>query len=202
MTIFFMVTLNHFRFPINEIALTYTSVSSVGAGEFAIESLSSRLETDDRGPSRQCLAVFSMSNNKLYVGNLPFNVTEPDLQDLFGQAGTVNDVLLVQDKFTGKSRGFAFVTMSSDNEAQSAIEQFHGKAVEGRPLTVNIARPREERSGGGGGGGGGRSFERRGGGGGGGGGGYGGGGGGGGYGGERRGGGGGGGRDRDRGGRY
>ena len=125
-----------------------------------------------------------MSNNKLYVGNLPFNVTEPDLQDLFGQAGTVSDVLLVQDKFTGKSRGFAFVTMSSDSEALSAIEQFHGKALEGRPLTVNIARPREERSGGGGGGG--RSFERRGGGGGG----YGGGGG------DRRGGG------RDRGGRY
>jgi len=122
-----------------------------------------------------------MSNNKLYVGNLPFNVTEPDLQDLFGQAGTVSDVMLVQDKFTGKSRGFAFVTMSSDNEAQSAIEQFHGKALEGRPLTVNIARPREERSGGGGGGG--RSFERRGGGGG--------------YGGDRRGGG-----NRDRGGRY
>ncbi|MEI6350813.1 MAG: RNA-binding protein [Verrucomicrobiota bacterium] len=123
-------------------------------------------------------------NNKLYVGNLPFNVTEPDLQDLFGQAGSVSDVLLVQDKFTGKSRGFAFVTMGTETEALSAIEQFHGKALEGRPLTVNIARPREERSGGGGGGGG-RSFERRGGGGGGGGG----------YG-ERRGGGGGGGRDR------
>ena len=134
-------------------------------------------------------------NNKLYVGNLPFNVTEPDLQDLFGQAGTVSDVMLVQDKFTGKSRGFAFVTMSSEGEAQNAIEQFHGKALEGRPLTVNIARPREERSGGGGGGGGGRSFERRSSSGGGGG--YGGGGG------ERRGGGGGG-RDRggDRGGRY
>jgi len=130
-------------------------------------------------------------NNKLYVGNLPFNVTEPDLQDLFGQAGTVSDVMLVQDKFTGKSRGFAFVTMSTEGEAQTAIEQFHGKALEGRPLTVNIARPREERSGGGGGGG--RSFERRSSGGGG----YGGGGG------ERRGGGGGG-RDRggDRGGRY
>lgn len=149
--------------------------------------VSSRLETDDRGPSPQCLAVkvsVSMSNNKLYVGNLPFNVTEPDLQDLFGQAGTVSDVLLVQDKFTGKSRGFAFVTMSSEGEAQSAIEQFHGKALEGRPLTVNVARPREERAPGAG-----RSFERRGGGGGGyGGGGYGGGGG------DRR-----GGRDRDRG---
>ena len=120
------------------------------------------------------------------MGNLPFNVTEPDLQDLFGQAGTVSDVLLVQDKFTGKSRGFAFITMGTESEALSAIEQFHGKALEGRPLTVNIARPREERPAGGGGG---RSFERRGGGGGGGGGGYGG---------ERRGGGGGGGRDRER----
>jgi len=129
-----------------------------------------------------------MSNNKLYVGNLPFDVTEPDLQDLFGQAGTVSDVLLVQDKFTGKSRGFAFVTMNTEDEAQSAIEQLHGKPLGGRPLTVNVARPREER-GGGGGGGGGRSFERRGGGGGGGG-----------YG-DRRGGGGGGGY-RDRGGRY
>ena len=78
-------------------------------------------------------------NNKLYVGNLPFNVTEPDLQDLFGQAGTVSDVMLVQDKFTGKSRGFAFVTMSSEGEAQNAIEQFHGKALEGRPLTVNLS---------------------------------------------------------------
>jgi cold-inducible RNA-binding protein len=89
---------------------------------------------------------------KLYVGNLPFNTTEPDLQDLFAGAGTVSEVMLVQDKFTGKSRGFAFVTMSSDSEAQAAIEQFHGKAFEGRPLTVNEARPREERSGGGGGG--------------------------------------------------
>ncbi len=126
-----------------------------------------------------------MSNNKLYVGNLPFSVTEPDLQDLFGQAGTVNDVLLVQDKFTGKSRGFAFVTMSSDDEANSAIEQFHGKPMDGRPLTVNVARPREERPP--------RTFERRGNGGGGSGGGGGGGGyGGGGGGGDRR----GGGRDR------
>ncbi|MES2570569.1 MAG: RNA-binding protein [Verrucomicrobiota bacterium] len=89
---------------------------------------------------------------KLYVGNLPFNTTEPDLQDLFATAGTVSEVMLVQDKFTGKSRGFAFVTMSSDSEAQAAIEQRHGKPFEGRPLTVNEARPREERSGGGGGG--------------------------------------------------
>ena len=90
--------------------------------------------------------------NKLYVGNLPFNSTETDLQDMFGQAGTVSEVMLIQDKFTGKSRGFAFVTMGSDEEAQNAISQLHGKAIEGRTLTVNEARPREERQGGGGGG--------------------------------------------------
>ena len=116
-------------------------------------------------------------SSKLYVGNLSFDTTEIDLQDTFGQAGTVNEVALMQDKFTGKSRGFAFVTMSSADEGQKAISLFHGKTVQGRPLTVNEARPREERSGGGGGGGGG----------------YRGGGGGGGGGGERRGGGGGGG---------
>jgi RNA recognition motif-containing protein len=134
--------------------------------------------------------------NKLYVGNLSFNATETDLQDYFAQAGAVTEVMLVQDKFTGKSRGFAFVTMASDAEAANAITMFHGKTMDGRPLTVNEARPREERPPGGGGGYGGG----RGGGGGGGRGGYGGGGGGrgggGGYGG--RGGGGGG----DRGGRY
>jgi len=90
--------------------------------------------------------------NKLYVGNLSFDTTEMDLQDLFAEAGTVTDTALMQDKFTGKSRGFAFVTMSSDDEAQKAISIFHGKAVQGRPLTVNEARPREDRSGGGGGG--------------------------------------------------
>ena len=134
---------------------------------------------------------------KLYVGNLSFNTTETDLQDLFAQAGPVQEVTLMQDKFTGKSRGFAFVTMTSEQDAQKAISEFNGKTVEGRPLTVNEARPREARPPGGGfGGGGGR---------GGGGGGYGGGGGGyggsgGGYGGGGYGGGGGGGR-RDGGGR-
>jgi cold-inducible RNA-binding protein len=93
--------------------------------------------------------------NKLYVGNLSFNTTETDLQDLFGQAGSVREVMLIQDKFTGKSRGFAFVTMGSDEEAQSAINQFHGKPLDGRPITVNEARPREDRPSGGGGGGGG-----------------------------------------------
>ena len=91
---------------------------------------------------------------KLYVGNLSFNTTETDLQDLFAQAGAVQEVTLMQDKFTGKSRGFAFVTMGSEADAQKAITDFNGKTVEGRPLTVNEARPREARPGGGGGGGG------------------------------------------------
>jgi cold-inducible RNA-binding protein len=97
-------------------------------------------------------------SNKLYVGNLSFDTTEVDLQDTFAEAGTVTEVALMQDKFTGKSRGFAFVTMSSAEEAQKAISLFHGKNVQGRALTVNEARPREERAGGGGGGGPRRSF--------------------------------------------
>ena len=92
--------------------------------------------------------------NKLYVGNLSFNTTETDLQDHFAQAGAVTEVMLVQDKFTGKSRGFAFVTMASDEDAQKAITMFHGNAYDGRALTVNEARPREDRPPGGGGGGG------------------------------------------------
>ena len=108
-------------------------------------------------------------SNKLYVGNLSFDTTEVDLQDAFAEAGTVTEVALMQDKFTGRSRGFAFVTMATPDEAQKAISIFHGKTVQGRPLTVNEARPREERSGGGGGGGGRRSFGGGGGGGGGGG---------------------------------
>ena len=93
---------------------------------------------------------------KLYVGNLSFNTTENELQELFAGAGTVQEVTLMQDKFTGKSRGFAFVTMGTEQEAQNAITQFNGKSVEGRSLTVNEARPREPRPPGGGGGGGGR----------------------------------------------
>lgn len=91
--------------------------------------------------------------NRLYVGNLPFDTTETDLQDLFAQAGPVNEVALMQDKFTGKSRGFAFVTMATDGDAANAITQLNGKQVGGRALTVNEARPREERPAGGGGGG-------------------------------------------------
>jgi len=89
---------------------------------------------------------------KLYVGNLSFNTTENELQELFAQAGTVQEVTLMQDKFTGKSRGFAFVTMGSDEDAQNAISKLNGQTVEGRALTVNEARPREPRPPGGGGG--------------------------------------------------
>ncbi len=90
---------------------------------------------------------------KLYVGNLSFNTTETDLQDLFATVGPVQETLIMQDRMTMKSRGFGFVTMSDAADAQKAIAQFNGKQVEGRALTVNEARPREERSGGGGGGG-------------------------------------------------
>ena len=92
--------------------------------------------------------------NKLYVGNLSFNTTEIAIQDLFSQFGAVSEVMLMQDKFTGRSRGFAFVTMGSDSDAQTAVAQLHGKDLDGRALTVNEARPREERAPGGGGGGG------------------------------------------------
>ena len=98
---------------------------------------------------------------KLYVGNLPFNTTENELQELFSQAGPVQEVMLMQDKFTGKSRGFAFVTMSSDQDAQKAIAEINGKTIEGRALTVNEARPRESRPPGGGGGYGGGGGDRR-----------------------------------------
>ena len=95
-------------------------------------------------------------NNKLYVGNLPFASTAQDLEALFGQVGTVSVVEIIFDKFTGRSRGFAFVTMANGDEAQQCVEKFHGHEIEGRALAVNIARPREERPPGGGGFGGGR----------------------------------------------
>ena len=91
-------------------------------------------------------------SKKLYVGNLAFQTTSQDLQDLFAQAGTVESASVVEDRDTGQSRGFAFVEMSTDEEAASAIDQFNGKEVGGRMLKVNEARPRENRSGGGGGG--------------------------------------------------
>ena len=95
-------------------------------------------------------------NNRLFVGNLSFETTEIALNDLFAQAGKVNSADLIQDKFSGKSRGFAFVEMGSEEEANKAIEMFNGKEVDGRNIKVNIARPREDRPSGGGGFGGGR----------------------------------------------
>ncbi|MET0626044.1 MAG: RNA-binding protein, partial [Pyrinomonadaceae bacterium] len=119
---------------------------------------------------------------KLYVGNLSFNTTSEDLRDLFAQAGTVESASVVEDRDTGRSRGFGFVEMATREEGEAAIQQFNGKEVGGRNLNVNEARPREDRGGGGGrggfgGGGGGRGGYGGGGGGRGGGGGFGGGGG-------------------------
>src|SRR5258708_36335049 len=97
---------------------------------------------------------------KLYVGNLSFERTENDLQDLFEQHGQVSEVRLMMDRMTGKSRGFAFVTMNDNAQASAAMSALNGQELNGRALTVNEARPREERprpyGGGGGGGGGGR----------------------------------------------
>ena len=82
-------------------------------------------------------------STKLYVGNLSFDTNDQDLRNAFSAAGNVTDVALISDKMTGRSRGFAFVTMSTPEEAQAAISQFHGKDLDGRNLTVNEARPRE-----------------------------------------------------------
>jgi cold-inducible RNA-binding protein len=127
-------------------------------------------------------------STKLFVGNLSFKTTENDLQDAFAACGTVVETNIMMDRMTGRPRGFAFVSMSTPEEAQKAIDELHGKEFDGRALTVNVARPREERppGGGGGGRGGDRGPRRE----------YGGGGGGGGRGGDR------GDRGGDRGGRY
>lgn len=102
--------------------------------------------------------------SKLYVGGLPYSATESQLNDLFAQHGTVASARIITDKFTGQSRGFGFVEMSSQEEAQAAISAVNGTQMEGRTLTVNEAKPQEPRAGGGrfGGGGGGRGSESRG----------------------------------------
>src|SRR5262245_54346951 len=92
-------------------------------------------------------------NNKLFVGNLSFNTTENDLQDAFAAHGTVLEANLMMDRTSGRPRGFGFVTMGNDEEAQKAMNAMNGASLDGRNLTVNVARPREERSGGGHGGG-------------------------------------------------
>ena len=91
-----------------------------------------------------------MSNSKLYVGNLSFNLEENDIRGAFEQCGTVTDVYVAMDKMTGRPRGFAFVTMSTADEAKNAIETLNGKDLGGRAITVNEARPKESSGGGGG----------------------------------------------------
>ena len=91
-------------------------------------------------------------STKLYVGNLSFNTSTQDLETLFAESGTVQSASVVEDRETGRSRGFGFVEMSSKEEAQSAIATMDGKEVDGRSLKVNEAKPREDRNGGGGGG--------------------------------------------------
>jgi RNA recognition motif-containing protein len=86
-----------------------------------------------------------MNASKLFVGNLSYQTHEDDLKEYFSQAGSITTVNLMLDKFTGKSRGFAFIEFASPQEATKAVEMFHHKDFQGRPLTVNIARPKEER---------------------------------------------------------
>ena len=92
-----------------------------------------------------------MNSSKLYVGGLPYSITEDRLEELFGEHGTVESARVITDKFTGRSRGFGFVELSTQEEAQVAIDKLNGTDLEGRSLTVNEAKPREPRSGGGGG---------------------------------------------------
>jgi cold-inducible RNA-binding protein len=102
------------------------------------------------GKSNPSKSKIIMTNTKLYVGNLAFDATENDLQDLFSQHGTVSESNLMQDRTTGKPRGFGFVTMTTKEGADAAIKALNGSEWKGRALTVNEARPREERAGGGG----------------------------------------------------
>ena len=99
-----------------------------------------------------------MNESRLFVGNLSYQTTENDLQNYFSAAGVVSSVNLVMDKLTGRSRGFAFLELGTAEDANKAVEMFHQKEFQGRVLTVNVARPREERPPGGGGGGGGGGF--------------------------------------------
>lgn len=92
-------------------------------------------------------------DTKLYVGNLSYSVTEDDLRELFSQAGQIKDVMVIVDRDTRRSKGFGFVEFNNQADAEKAIQMFNNYDMDGRPLTVNIARPREERGGGGGGGG-------------------------------------------------
>ena len=110
----------------------------------------------ERAVSRNSIVIMS---TKLFVGNLSFNTTQEQLQDLFAAHGNVVEVDVIMDKFSGRPRGFGFVTMESKEAADAAVQALNGKEIDGRALTVNEARPREERPRGGGGYGGGRGGE-------------------------------------------
>ena len=103
------------------------------------------------GSGRVIYETSNMSNSKLYVGNMSFKTSEDELRQHFGQFGSVTDVYVAMDKMTGRPRGFAFVTMGTPEEAKLAAEKSNGVDLGGRPLTVNEARPKEDRGGGGGG---------------------------------------------------
>jgi cold-inducible RNA-binding protein len=120
-----------------------------------VHSIHANVIDGQRGCEHALPQRFYMSN-KLYVGNLSFNTTENELQDLFAGSGAVQEVILIQDRVTGRSKGFGFVTMANAEDAKNAISQINGKSIGGRALTVNEARPKEDRPPGGGGGGGGR----------------------------------------------
>ena len=111
-----------------------------------------RLKHPTRGKGKKIMSM------KLYVGNLSFQTSSDELQTLFAQAGTVESVSLIEDRETGRSRGFGFVEMSTKEEGAAAIQQFNGKDLGGRALNVNEAKPREDRGGGGGGRNGGSSY--------------------------------------------
>src|SRR5256885_16284707 len=108
-----------------------------------------------------CRTAKHRMSSKLFVGNLSFNTTENDLQDAFAAFGTVTEANLMVDRATGRPRGFGFITMSSEEEAQKAIEGMNGKSIDGRALTVNMARPPRKRRRWGGGGGGRAGSEER-----------------------------------------
>jgi RNA recognition motif-containing protein len=105
--------------------------------------------------------IESQMSKKLYVGNLPYNINASDLEKLFSQHGSVQSAEVIADRATGRSKGFGFVEMNSDHEAQAAISALNGQQYEGRALTVNEAKPKESRSGGGGRGGYGRGGRDR-----------------------------------------
>jgi len=130
------------------------SISGKSSSELSSVMIRNPMVGNSFGRKGYLQNITNMSN-KLFVGNLSFNVTENDLQDMFAAHGSVTETNLMTDRMTGRPRGFGFVTMSSAQEADAAVNALNGKTVDGRALTVNIARPREERSGGGNGGGGG-----------------------------------------------